>query len=656
MEEAVLSGRVPDEALTERLVANLALPRVPANDLANLPAEIRDAVPSELCVEHRLIPISLDGDKLGVAISDPFDTGALDEVAFFTETQVSRALATPSQIAWCLAHYYGVITPLGETLLERQAPAASPPGARGHDEARGRPQTGRRNRPPTPGERDERELEPRAGEIAVSGDAAESALVPDDLPAVVLDDSLELRAALERETGAVISEPAVDSYEEVIVLGTDRRRRRPQTEIGVPPPGEGAGRLADEAAAREDEIITEPGRFPPAAPAFDLPEANRPFADAPLGADEPRGAGGGSALGDLDDATDPGPTGPHLSANHGPDPDAAPDSAAPVGGEGPDEATQPAPAPDFRADSADVASSRAGSGSAASSPEESESGYEPAGGGAGGAAVTPRRRKGKGKNKAASPMPAQTRDLPSAPDSEAALPDEEQDFGPPGTTIPPPFLGAIPQSYDDLDSGAIPIPTDGDQDDSLAHERPPRAEMSEEPGAAAGMRPGGARRDRQPALERASRNLVTALRALEASCHRDDVIEALVAYLKEHFERASFFVIKARTLVLWNSRGIARDPDSPPALAEVPALADLVAGGSPLRGAMPDAPTEAFLASWLGAAPSDALALPIFVRGRAIGLVYADTAKIPIYDDHLPVLSAVATDAFERVLRARKRH
>ena len=56
-------------------------------------------------------------NNLTVAMSDPSDRHAVDEIAFFTGTYVVRAVATQMQIAWCLAHYYGHVTTLGQRLL-----------------------------------------------------------------------------------------------------------------------------------------------------------------------------------------------------------------------------------------------------------------------------------------------------------------------------------------------------------------------------------------------------------------------------------------------------------------------------------------------------------------------------------------------------------
>src|SRR6185436_4563323 len=120
-------GSVDDEKLTNFYKQRLLVPQVNPNSLARLPAKVVAVIPSEMAIELRAIPVSLDNDNnLTVAMSDPSDRHAVDEIAFFTGAYVVRAVATQMQIAWCLAHYYGHVTALGARLIR---PAAQPGAA-----------------------------------------------------------------------------------------------------------------------------------------------------------------------------------------------------------------------------------------------------------------------------------------------------------------------------------------------------------------------------------------------------------------------------------------------------------------------------------------------------------------------------------------------
>lgn len=133
-EQLVASGAIDDDVLTDFYRSRLLVPQVNPNTLARLPARVVATIPSDMAIELRAIPVALDGDNnLTIAMSDPSDRHAVDEIAFFTGTYVVRAVATQMQIAWCLAHYYGHVTPLGQRLLQpsnepvsTRAPAPSP--------------------------------------------------------------------------------------------------------------------------------------------------------------------------------------------------------------------------------------------------------------------------------------------------------------------------------------------------------------------------------------------------------------------------------------------------------------------------------------------------------------------------------------------------
>lgn len=118
-EALVVAGVISDDTLTDFYRKRLLVPQVNPNTLAKLPPKVIATVPADMAVELRAVPVALDSDNnLTVAMSDPSDRHAVDEIAFFTGAYVVRAVATQMQIAWCLAHYYGHVTPLGERLLK----------------------------------------------------------------------------------------------------------------------------------------------------------------------------------------------------------------------------------------------------------------------------------------------------------------------------------------------------------------------------------------------------------------------------------------------------------------------------------------------------------------------------------------------------------
>src|SRR5436190_10241777 len=125
-EQLVESGVITDDDLTDFYRSRLLVPQVNPNTLARLPIKVIAAIPSDMAIELRAIPVALDAENnLTVAMSDPSDRHAVDEIAFFTGAYVVRAVATQMQIAWCLAHYYGHLTSLGHRLI--QGDTTAPP-------------------------------------------------------------------------------------------------------------------------------------------------------------------------------------------------------------------------------------------------------------------------------------------------------------------------------------------------------------------------------------------------------------------------------------------------------------------------------------------------------------------------------------------------
>jgi hypothetical protein len=112
-EQLVRNGFLDDEELTRFYTARLKVPRVERRQLDAIDRAVIDRIPADMAVEHRLVPIAVDPEQnLVVAMSDPSNTRAIDEITFFAGTSVVRTVATQREIAWCLETYYGVRTPL----------------------------------------------------------------------------------------------------------------------------------------------------------------------------------------------------------------------------------------------------------------------------------------------------------------------------------------------------------------------------------------------------------------------------------------------------------------------------------------------------------------------------------------------------------------
>jgi type IV pilus assembly protein PilB len=107
--EIVRLGFTSEEILTEFLAKQFGI-----ETLELLPGEIEDGifslVPPQIVQKHQLIPYRLLGSTLTVAMSDPTDLIAINEVKFVTGYGVRVVLAIPANIKKILDHRFGGVS------------------------------------------------------------------------------------------------------------------------------------------------------------------------------------------------------------------------------------------------------------------------------------------------------------------------------------------------------------------------------------------------------------------------------------------------------------------------------------------------------------------------------------------------------------------
>src|SRR5262249_13606421 len=87
-------GLVEEEKLAEFYRHRLMVPRLRRGDLERIKLKVIERVPRDMAAEFRIIPTDVDKEgNLTLAMSDPADTHAVDEAAFFTGHYVMRASA-----------------------------------------------------------------------------------------------------------------------------------------------------------------------------------------------------------------------------------------------------------------------------------------------------------------------------------------------------------------------------------------------------------------------------------------------------------------------------------------------------------------------------------------------------------------------------------
>ena len=70
-------------------------------------AEAIEAVPRNIARQHNIVPLSRTDSALTVAMTDPLDLYAMDNLRFILNTEIRCVLATPEQVAEAAERYYG---------------------------------------------------------------------------------------------------------------------------------------------------------------------------------------------------------------------------------------------------------------------------------------------------------------------------------------------------------------------------------------------------------------------------------------------------------------------------------------------------------------------------------------------------------------------
>ncbi len=101
-------GFITDEQLCRLLSSKLGVPAASSRAMSALSQEVISQVPAQLASKYRVVPIRLDGKKLALAMADPTDFKAADEVAFVTGFIIIPHVAPDVRITSALSEYYHV--------------------------------------------------------------------------------------------------------------------------------------------------------------------------------------------------------------------------------------------------------------------------------------------------------------------------------------------------------------------------------------------------------------------------------------------------------------------------------------------------------------------------------------------------------------------
>lgn len=109
-------GYITENQLIEVLEFQLGIPHVHLTK-ENIDPAVLSLIPEAMAKRYMMIPIRKDKNKLFVAMADPLDYYAIDDVRMSTGFQVEVAIATKDEIRLYIERYYGMKGSLDEAML-----------------------------------------------------------------------------------------------------------------------------------------------------------------------------------------------------------------------------------------------------------------------------------------------------------------------------------------------------------------------------------------------------------------------------------------------------------------------------------------------------------------------------------------------------------
>lgn len=105
-------GLISERLLGQALKQLIGFPCAQPEDLEDIPRAVIDIISPELADKHKVIPISVTGRKMTLAMADPRDIQAIDEISFRTGHIVLPVLALEVRLYFALECYYGIKRPM----------------------------------------------------------------------------------------------------------------------------------------------------------------------------------------------------------------------------------------------------------------------------------------------------------------------------------------------------------------------------------------------------------------------------------------------------------------------------------------------------------------------------------------------------------------
>src|SRR6187549_2726351 len=114
-------GFVKDEDITALLSKQYGVPSINLLQFDIDPAVIK-LIPGETSHKYQIIPLSRNGATLTIAMTDPTNVFAMDDIKFMTGYNVEPVVASETAVADAIIRYYPVVAKAASTQTVSAAP------------------------------------------------------------------------------------------------------------------------------------------------------------------------------------------------------------------------------------------------------------------------------------------------------------------------------------------------------------------------------------------------------------------------------------------------------------------------------------------------------------------------------------------------------
>jgi type IV pilus assembly protein PilB len=112
-------GYISDGEITNFLSSQYRLPAINLDEY-EIDGDVVKLVAREVCEKHRIIPVSRSGQSLIVAMSDPTNLNAMDDIKFLTNFSVEPVVASEAAIQAAIERYYNAGPSYDEVMADFQ--------------------------------------------------------------------------------------------------------------------------------------------------------------------------------------------------------------------------------------------------------------------------------------------------------------------------------------------------------------------------------------------------------------------------------------------------------------------------------------------------------------------------------------------------------